>query len=135
MKTDDGILNKIYEKLRVPNADRIFYIGDAIRANVGIDKIYELTKIDRWFLHNIKEIIDLEREIVKRRPQLSGELLVTAKQFGFSDKQISNLSGRPEEDIYSLRKSHNVNPVFKLVDTCAAEFKAHTPYYYSTYDR
>ena len=135
IKVDNGILDKIYQKLRIPNADRIFYIGDALRANIDIEKIYELTKIDRWFLYNMKEIIDLEKEMIKKKNNFPAELLVTAKQYGFSDKQLAKLLNKKEEDIYKWRKSLNIGPVFKLVDTCAAEFQAFTPYYYSTYDK
>ena len=77
----------------------------------------------------------MEREIMAGKGDLTAELLTTAKQFGFSDKQIADLVNRGEEEIRGLRKSHNIEPDFKLVDTCAAEFQAHTPYYYSTYDK
>ena len=127
------ILEIIYEKLRKPNADRIFYIADALRANIEIDKIFEMTKIDRWFLCNIKEIIELEKEIAAAG-KLSDELLLKAKQYGFSDKQLADLVGKKEEDLALLRRFKKVSPDFKLVDTCAAEFRAHTPYFYSTYD-
>jgi carbamoyl-phosphate synthase large subunit len=135
LKTEDAILNKICQKLRQPNAERIFYIGDAFRANLDIEKIYDLTKIDRWFLHNIKEIIDCERELIKNKSNISRELLQRAKEYGFSDKQLSKLLAVGEAEIYNLRKSFGLMPDFKLVDTCAAEFEAHTPYFYSTYDK
>ncbi|MCX5678119.1 MAG: carbamoyl-phosphate synthase large subunit [Candidatus Omnitrophica bacterium] len=134
IKADDDTLNIIYEKLRKPNCDRIFYIGDAIRAGVSIDKIYELTCIDRWFLYNIKEIIELEKEITRKGSPITAKLLKTAKEFGFSDRQIALLTGVTEDEISALRKTHNIKPDYKLVDTCAAEFQAYTPYYYSTYD-
>ena len=134
VKIDDSTRNVIYEKLRIPNADRIFYLGDAMRAGIDIDKIYELTQIDRWFLYNIKEIIELERELINLGGELTREMLVKAKQFGFSDRQLADLSNKTEGEIYKLRESKKIIPDFKLVDTCAAEFKAHTPYYYSTYD-
>ena len=126
-------LEIIYEKLRKPNADRIFYIADALRAGITIDKIFEMTKIDRWFLYNMKEIIDLEKEIAVAG-NLDDGMLLKAKQYGFSDKQLADLTGKKEEEIAHLRRSKKVTPDFKLVDTCAAEFKAHTPYFYSTYD-
>jgi carbamoyl-phosphate synthase large subunit len=130
----EDILNEIYENLRMPCAERIFYIGDAFRASIDIEKIYGLTKIDRWFLYNIKEIIDLEREILKSGDNISDGLLIQAKQYGFSDKQLGMLLNKSEDEIRELRKAKNIEPDFKLVDTCAAEFRAHTPYYYSTYD-
>ncbi len=134
IKADPAMLEIIYEKLRVPNAERIFYIGDAIRAGIEIDKIYELTKIDKWFLHNIKEIIGLEKEIVLSG-NLTDGLLLKAKQFGFGDNQLARLLNKKEEEITALRRAKKMSPDFKLVDTCAAEFQAHTPYYYSTYDK
>jgi len=135
IKVDNGILERIYQKLRIPNAERIFYIGDALRAGVDIEKIYELTKIDRWFLHNIKEIVELEKEIKEFKDNPTKEILISAKKFGFSDMQLAKLINKKEEEVYQLRKSLNIEPAFKLVDTCAAEFKAHTPYFYSTYDK
>jgi carbamoyl-phosphate synthase large subunit len=134
IKADESKLAKIREKLRVPNAERIFYIGDAFRVGMTVDKIYELTKIDRWFLSNIQEIVDLERKLIEAGSKASKEDLVKAKEFGFSDKQLCGLLGVCEEDVRALRKSFDIKPSFKLVDTCAAEFKAHTPYFYSTYE-
>jgi carbamoyl-phosphate synthase large subunit len=135
IKVDNGVLELIYERLRIPNAERIFYLGDALRANIDIEKIYELTKIDRWFLHNIKEIIELERKILQNKDKVTEELMAEAKQMGFGDRQLANLLGKKEEEIFKLRKSFGIKPAFKLVDTCAAEFKAFTPYYYSSYEK
>lgn len=134
-QVNNGVLDRILAKLRVPNADRVFYIADAFRAGLDTDKIYALTKIDRWFLHNIREIVELEKKILRDKDKLGIELLRTAKEYGFSDRQLGKLLDKKEEEVYQLRKSFNINPAFKLVDTCAAEFKAFTPYYYSTYDR
>jgi carbamoyl-phosphate synthase large subunit len=134
-KLDNGTQERIYQKLRIPNAERIFYIGDALRAGIGIEKIYELTKIDRWFLYNIKEIIGLEKKLLKSKDNITPELLESAKKFGFSDMQLAKLLNKKEEKIYQMRKSLNIEPAFKLVDTCAAEFLAYTPYFYSTYDK
>ncbi|MFA5118522.1 MAG: carbamoyl-phosphate synthase large subunit [Candidatus Omnitrophota bacterium] len=131
---DSVVLDTIYQKLRVPNAERIFYIGDALRAGIDIEKIYELTFVDRWFLYNLKEIVDLERRIVAAGKSLSRELLLEAKQYGFSDKQLAALLHKKEEEIFELRKAFRIEPAFKLVDTCAAEFQAYTPYFYSSYD-
>jgi len=134
-KADEELKQEILEKIRVPNAERIFYIGDAIRTGIDIDKIYDLSRIDRWFLQNIKEIIDLEKVLIKHKDKISDELLTQAKKFGFSDRQLAKLLGKKESEIYKMRKDINLAPDFKLVDTCAAEFQAFTPYYYSTYDK
>jgi carbamoyl-phosphate synthase large subunit len=135
IKPSQPDLDTIDDKLRAPNADRIFYIADALRASIGIDKIHDMTGIDKWFLYNIKEIIDMEKEILNNAKEMPAELLNRAKQYGFSDKQLAGLIGRTEEEVRLMRRSKDMSPDFKLVDTCAAEFQAHTPYYYSTYDR
>ncbi|MDD5653203.1 MAG: carbamoyl-phosphate synthase large subunit [Candidatus Omnitrophica bacterium] len=132
---DSETMEKLLEKLRIPNAERIFYLGDALRLNMAIEEIHDITKIDLWFLHNLKEIIDLEKEIILSKGNLSKELLLHSKEYGFSDRQIAALTGKKEEDIMLLRQNFDIRPDFKLVDTCAAEFQALTPYYYSTYDR
>ncbi len=135
IKADNGLLDTIHQKLRVANAERLFYIGDALRAGISIEKIHQMTNIDIWFLHNIQEIIDCERELVRHKAALTPELLRMAKEYGFSDRQLASILGMKEEEVYALRKSFHITPDFKLVDTCAAEFLAHTPYYYSTYDK
>ena len=84
-------------------------------------------------MHNIKEITDLEKDIFLVGKAINKDMLLNAKQFGFSDRQLAGLLAKSEEEVYELRKSMKIEPNFKLVDTCAAEFKAHTPYYYSTY--
>lgn len=135
IKLDNGVKEELTQKLRIPNAERIFYIADALRLKMDMEKICELTGIDRWFLFNIKELIDLEGTLAESRDNLTKELLARAKEFGFSDRQIAGLSNKKEEEIRQLRKSFGIEPVFKLVDTCAAEFEAVTPYFYSTYDK
>jgi carbamoyl-phosphate synthase large subunit len=135
IKTDNGVLEDVRQALRQPNAERIFYIGDAFRAGMDIEEVYRLTRIDRWFLYNIKEIIDCEKELVKNKGGLSEELLRKAKEYGFSDRQLAKLLSLSESQVYDLRKSKGILPDFKLVDTCAAEFMAHTPYFYSTYEK
>ncbi len=128
-------LDIIYQKLREPNADRIFYIADAMRAGIGMDEIYSITKVDHWFLNNIKEIVSLEEEVLSSEGNINKDLLLKTKECGFSDKQLACLLGKTEEEITILRRSFNISPSFKIVDTCAAEFKAHTPYFYSTYEQ
>jgi carbamoyl-phosphate synthase large subunit len=135
IKVSNEILDKIYQKLKHPNAERVFYIGDAFRANIDIEKIYELTRIDRWFLHNIAQIVACEKELLENKGNISKELLKRAKEYGFGDKQLSKLLSLGENEVYNLRKSYDIDADYKLVDTCAAEFMAHTPYFYSTYEK
>jgi carbamoyl-phosphate synthase large subunit len=135
IKFDNEIMEKIQAKLRVPNAERIFYLGDALRMGMSIEAIHEMTRIDPWFLFNMKEIIDLEKELLAIKGLPGDELLIKAKEYGFSDRQLAGFFAKSEEEIYKLRKERNINPAFKLVDTCAAEFRAHTPYFYSTYEQ
>jgi carbamoyl-phosphate synthase large subunit len=126
---------KMRLRLMEPNASRIFYIKYALQRNYTIDEICELTSIDPWFIHSIKQILDLENAIKGRRLEdLDTTFIRTAKQYGFSDKQIADLTGSSEDTVRKYRKSKGVAAVFKLVDTCAAEFEAYTPYYYSTYE-
>ncbi|MDP8297864.1 MAG: carbamoyl-phosphate synthase large subunit [Candidatus Orphnella occulta] len=125
---------KIELRLREANASRIFYIKYALQRGYSVDKIYELTGIDPWFLHNIMEIVDFEKELSAISFQLSAEKLLKAKQYGFSDCQIAKIANSDELSIRALRKKQGIVTTFKLVDTCAAEFEAYTPYYYSTYE-
>ncbi len=129
-----AIVNTIIRKLSIPTAERLWYIAEAFRYNFTVDEIYEKTKIDRWFLLNIKQIVDLEEDLKKSASGISKELLKKAKEYGFSDRRIGELSGETEDEIRVLRKSEGINACFKVVDTCAAEFAAYTPYLYSTYD-
>jgi carbamoyl-phosphate synthase large subunit len=128
---------EIRKKLIVPNAERLFYLRYALQKGISLDEIYKLTKIDKWFLENIAEIVEAEAEIkllltANRKPLT--EVLWRAKQLGFSDRQLARLTGENEFDIRHKRKKSGIEPVYKLVDTCAAEFEAYTPYYYSTYE-
>ena len=128
----------IIKKLVTPNGDRIFFLRHAMRAGMGIDEIFDLTKIDRWFLRHLKDIVDEEEQIAKQRNILNvtdakTSSLLKAKQMGFSDRQIANLSGSTEDIVRATRKKAGIVPTYRLVDTCAAEFEAYTPYYYSTY--
>jgi len=147
-EVDDETLTS---KLTVPNAERIFFLGQAFAKGWSVEKVFELTKIDRWFLRQIEEIVKESQAI----PSQSGEALINAipeaerteerkaqvlsaamrnwKRKGFSDKQIAKAFGVEESYIRAGRKKYGVTPTYRLVDTCAAEFEAYTPYYYSTY--
>ncbi len=125
---------KIEQKLATPNSNRIFYLRDALLAGMDIEAIYELTGIDPWFLYQLRQIVDLEATLAEAGGGLGAELLYKAKSWGFADVQIAHLTGRDEKSVRDLRGELGIAPVYKLVDTCAAEFKAATPYYYSTYE-
>ncbi len=123
------------EGLRIPNPYRLFYIKRAFKEGKTLDKIYNLCRIDKWFLSNIKEITDFEEEIKKfKNKTIDYETIKKAKELGFSDKQIGKLVGKSEMEIRNLRKKYGIEPDYKCVDTCAGEFIAYTPYYYSTYE-
>lgn len=123
-------------KLAIPNAERIFYIAQAFQDEMPIDEVFELTRIDRWFLRNVRQIVEEARAL---RSGESGRLPASAdelrrlKKLGFSDKQLALAQGVSETEIRAGRKAARVVPTYRLVDTCAAEFEAFTPYYYSTY--
>jgi carbamoyl-phosphate synthase large subunit len=124
-------LDLIEKKLKQPNADRIFFVKEAIKCNMSIEQINNLSKIDKWFLYNIEEIVKLEDQI--KSSKLSKELLQKAKEYGFSDYQIAHLKGKEETEIRKLRMKKGIKNDYKLVDTCAAEFEAERPYFYSSY--
>ena len=125
----------LLEKLRVPNADRLWYIGDALRSGMSVAEVQKHTAIDPWFLHNIRQIIEKEDELkALSLAEVTSAILRDAKQYGFSDKFLSKLWNTGEDEVRELRWSLNVRPVYKRVDTCAAEFVAYTPYMYSTYE-
>ena len=123
---------KIKQNLSIPNDKRLFFIAEAFRYGFSIEEVYSLTYIDKWFLNNIKEIVEFEERLKKEK--LTPSLLKEAKKMGFSDKFLAELLNTSEEKIRKLRKRENIKAVYKLVDTCAAEFEAYTPYYYSTYE-
>jgi carbamoyl-phosphate synthase large subunit len=123
------------KSLKNPSWNRLFHIYDAFKAGMSFRTIQQLTKIDPWFLHQIEELIELEREIQKfDLDDLPPELLRTAKQKGYADRQLAHILSVKESKIYEYRQQHNIRRVFKCVDTCAAEFEAKTPYYYSTFN-
>lgn len=120
--------------LRVPTVGRVFAIREAFRAGYSVEKIHELSKIDPWFLHNLKELADAEEKIAALGCGLTEAAeFRRAKKLGFSDRQLGVLTGETESAIRQTRKDLGVVPTYRLVDTCAAEFEAYTPYFYSTY--
>ena len=144
---------EIVRKLSIPNAERIFWLGVAFREGYSVEEVFELTKIDRWFLRQIEEIVEIERSIrgncqwnEKTKADgiavgKSGVLTIDwdvdwvrrAKRAGFSDKQLAYLTQIEEHEVRDIRMKLGIIPTYRLVDTCAAEFEAYTPYYYSTY--
>lgn len=148
----DSDPDKIRIKLKIPGIDRLWYVAQAMRIGMTVDEIYEYTWIDPWFLNHIKQIIEMEEKISaeaqKRRSaeavdknfrasELPNFLTVLreAKEYGFSDRRLVQLLGIEESEIRRFRKENNIQPVYKMVDTCAAEFEAYTPYLYSTYEK
>ncbi len=139
-------------KLKIPNWERIWYIAHSMRIGMTVDEIYKLTGIDPWFLHNIREIVEMEEEIksikVSKDQRIKDKnsdtmtlgpseavILREAKEYGFSDKRLASLLYVDEKNIREFRKNNQIKAVYKIVDTCAAEFKAYTPYFYSTYEK
>jgi carbamoyl-phosphate synthase large subunit len=126
---------QIIEKLTYASWDRVFVIYDAIQMGIPLSRIHEITRIDMWFLKQYEELYHLQKEISKYKiDTLPKELLLEAKQKGYGDRQIAHMLGCLESQVNKLRVEQNINRVFKLVDTCAAEFTAKTPYYYSTFE-
>ncbi|NLX19258.1 MAG: carbamoyl-phosphate synthase large subunit [Desulfobulbus sp.] len=118
-----------------PNSRRVGHIFEALQRGMSVERIYELTHIDPWFLYNFKELVDKGEEIRARGfAGLDQEYLFEVKQYGFSDIQLAHLTGTSEDDIRHRRIEFGLRPAYKLVDTCAAEFASYTPYYYSTYE-
>ena len=128
--------NTIIEKLKYPSWDRVFVLYDAVQIGISLKRIHEITKIDMWFLEQYEELNILEKEISKYDiKSIDNDLLLEAKQKGFADRQIAYMLGCLESAVYKKRDKLGVQRVYKLVDTCSAEFPAETPYYYSTFEQ
>jgi carbamoyl-phosphate synthase large subunit len=137
---------EIIRRLATPNAERIWYIRYALKAGMSIEEIHQLTKrIDCWFLNNLRDIVQMEERLRQTPspaaagktpgdPSATRQLLLEAKQHGFSDRQLAQIWNTTQGEIRRIRKGLGVLPTYKRVDTCAAEFEAYTPYYYSTYE-
>jgi carbamoyl-phosphate synthase large subunit len=135
------LINEVKGKIRIPNDERLFFIRYGVKLGLTVDEIYELSKIDRWFIDNMRQIVEMEEEIKKYRSKngkdeikIPTELLNKAKKCGFSDIQLAYLLNSTEKKVRSHRKKCNIKAVYKLVDTCGGEIKASKPYYYSTYE-
>ena len=138
-KTDD-----LLKYIQIGTDDRIYAIAELLRRDVDIETIYAATKIDRFFIRKMKNVTDMEKELVAYRQNAQSgkqcsskeceKLLLRAKKMGFSDKEIASLWEEKEEDIYSLLKKMDITPVYKMIDTCASEFDSYIPYFYSTYE-
>ena len=124
---------ELRKALAIPTAERYELVLHAFRQKLSVDEVHELTGISPFFLSELADIVELERE-VREAQRLTPELLRRMKRYGFSDKRLGELTGRGEREVRALRIEHDVLPVYKAVDTCAAEFEAETPYFYSTYE-
>lgn len=133
-KTDD--IEIIKENLRKPNPERLWYIADAFRAGMELNEIFDLTYIDPWFLHNIEQIVEAESDLIQSVENGKDYIdkFKLLKQYGFSDERLGTLLNKTEDEVRDINKKNNIQCVYKMVDTCAAEFEAHTPYLYSTYE-
>ena len=146
---EDGVFpsdDEIEKRLTTPNSQRIFYLRYAMQAGMQIEEIYQLTGIDPWFLYQLKQIVDTEDRLRQQGEasrfsedggplsSISDEDLWQVKSWGFSDMQLAHLMGTNDDKVAAERKKRGIRPAYKLVDTCAAEFRAATPYYYSTYE-
>jgi len=134
----DGKLSsaQLRKKLKSNCWDKIWYVAEAFRRKMSTDEIYQLTKIDPWFLDNIGDIISLEKKLkATTLDKMKKSLIQKAKEYGFSDKYLANLFNIPQEQFRKHRQKMSVDTVYKTVDTCGAEFEAHTPYLYSTFEK
>ncbi len=124
-------LDYIKERISHQDDERLFFIGEAIRRGTTLEEIHNMTQIDYFFLHKFQNIIDIEHQLKEHQGL---EYLKYAKDYGFSDKTIAHRFNMTEEEVYQLRMENDIKPVYKMVDTCAAEFESSTPYYYGTYE-
>ncbi|ENH98302.1 carbamoyl phosphate synthase large subunit [Gracilibacillus halophilus YIM-C55.5] len=120
------------ERLITPDDERIYVLGEALRKEITVEEIHQLTKIDRFFLEKLKKVIDIEKQLANQR--YDEEALQQAKELGLSDTQIARSWGVHVDEVYQMRMNQNMLPVYKMVDTCAAEFESATPYFYSAYE-
>ncbi|TCT16352.1 carbamoyl-phosphate synthase large subunit [Natranaerovirga pectinivora] len=127
--SDEELINRLYTF----RDDTLFVVAEALRRNNSVELINDITKIDKWFLYKIRNIINIEKRL--ENEELNAELLKEAESMGFTDFEIERLTKKDMRVLDAIRRAHNLYPVYKMVDTCAAEFEAQTPYYYSTYEK
>ena len=127
-----GDPEEVREELRVPSPRRLWYIADAFRLGMDLEEIYSISHVDPWFLRNIKQIVDFESDVA--RDGFNRETILQAKRHGFSDIEIARILSTEEGEVRDFRLREGIEPAFKMVDTCAAEFEAYTPYLYSTFE-
>lgn len=125
-------INEIVKKIKLQDDERLFAVAEALRNGMSIDELYEITKIDKWFIHGIKNIVDMENKLIKNVPNV--ETIQEAEVMGFTDEYICELIGMKLDDLKKLREINGIKSVYKMVDTCSGEFEAKTSYYYSCYD-
>ena len=131
-KVDEWDDARVKKNLARINDERIFVVAEALRRNAAtVDEIHEITKIDKWFINKIKNITDMENRL--KAEEITPKLMLAAKNIGLADRSIAEVTGKTMDEIRTVRKSMNILPCYKMVDTCAAEFEAATPYYYSTF--
>jgi len=133
LERDVADLDELKQKIRVPNAERCFAVAEAYRRGLDTEELHRLSAIDPWFLENIRQIVEFE-PVIRAAGLGDPAVLRKAKQMGFSDRRIGVLVGATEAEVRSTRLAAGIRATFKMVDTCAAEFEAHTPYLYSTYE-
>jgi carbamoyl-phosphate synthase large subunit len=122
---------ELLENIRVPRAERLWWVAQGFREGLSVNEIYKISAIDPWFLTHIQEIVGYEKRIARK---MDAGVLAQAKRYGFSDRRIADITRKNEDEIFKLRNRTQLKPVYKRVDTCAAEFEAYTPYLYSTYE-
>ena len=125
----------LWAQIDTPRPGRLWALAEAFRRGASVEEVQRRSKIDPWFLGNVRELVELEQALSSAAPERRVDWLLPAKQAGFSDRRLGDLWGQSEDDVRALRREHGVRPVYKRVDTCAAEFEAHTPYLYSTYEQ
>ena len=132
---DDEAMSKLKYELQNPGAERIWYIGDAFRMGMSVDEVFSYTNVDRWYLVQLEELIKLENQVAEQGVSaLTEDFTRALKRKGFSDARLAELTNVAESDIRDIRRGFGISPVYKRVDTCAAEFSTSTAYMYSTYD-